>query len=286
MTRCYTERDMKPRRLPPLIVVALALNLPAQGAEFTCPALTHVGVSDLGYLSYQEHGANRGIAIDLVNEIARRTGCQFSVEWYPRGRMFVQLSNGQLDLAMSALRDPERDRAGSWIPYSYTQFQLLTRQNGRRFASLAEFVEHGTGRLNLTRGIVYPPAVSALLERLDKLGRLEYVSDYDIVFRKIQAGRADGTLAPAVIHLMHQRRLGMLGQLQSMPVAEWPRSLTGLYVSHRTVSAAMRQRLSSVLYEMVSEGLVQNIYQQYLGAEFARETFAGGVGEILDVYPR
>jgi len=273
---------MSPRAL--LLLIAFAL--PAYGAPFACPPLTHVGISDLGYLSYQENGANHGAAVDIVAELGKRTGCRFNVEWYPRGRMFVQLSNGQLDLAMSALRSPERDRAGSWIPYSYTQFELLlTSQGGGPFGSLEEFVDHSKGRLNVTRGITYPPAASAQLERLEKQGRLEYVNDYDIVFRKIKAGRADGTLAPPVIHLLHQRRLGIVGLLRAMSIAEWPRSLTGVYISHATVSGSVRAGLTSAFNEMVSDGTVQKIYERYLGPEVTREVFAGGMREILDAYP-
>ena len=276
--------DMSAR--PLLLLLAFAFALPARGAPFACPPLTHVGISDLGYLSYQQNGANRGAAVDIVAELGKRTGCRFNVEWYPRGRMFVQLSNGQLDMAMSALRSPERDRAGSWIPYSYTQFQLLlTSAGGGPFGSLQEFVDHGKGKLNLTRGITYPPSTSAQLERLEKQGRLEYVNDYDIVFKKIKAGRAEGTLAPPVIHLLHQRRLGMVGLLQTMPIAEWPRSLTGAYISHTTVSSTMREGLSAVFYDMVSDGTVQKIYERYLGSEVTREVFAGGMREILDAYP-
>jgi polar amino acid transport system substrate-binding protein len=272
---------------PRAILLLSAFALPVQAAPFACPALTHVGISDLGYLSYQENGANRGAAVDIVAELGKRTGCRFNVEWYPRGRMFVQLSNGQLDLAMSALRSPERDRAGSWVPYSYTQFELLlTSQGGGPFGSLEAFVDRGKGRLNVTRGITYPPAASAQLERLEKQGRLEYVNDYAIVFKKIKAGRADGTLAPPVIYLQHQRRLGIVGLLQAMSISEWPRSLTGVYISHATVSGAVRQGLSSAFYDMVNDGTVQKIYERYLGPEVTREVFAGGIREILDAYPR
>lgn len=260
---------------------------PALAAEFTCPALTRVGISDLGYSSYQEHGAFRGTSVDVVAELERRTGCHFRIEWYPRERLFVQFANGQLDMAMASLRNPERERYASWMPYTYTQFELLlTRQSAGRFRSLAEFVDGSKARLNVTRGIVYAPELQAQLQRLQKLGRLEYVADYEVVFKKIKAGRAEGTLAPPVIYMLHQRRLDLGGALAAQAISEWPRQVVGAYVSNGNVPREVQRGYARALYEMVADGTVTRIYERYLGADVTRQLFSGGTAAILDAAPR
>lgn len=259
----------------------------AKAADFPCPAEMRVGVSDLGYASYLEDGKLRGAIIDLVAALGERTGCTFRLIWYPRGRLFVEFGNGKVDLTLGALRDPARDQAGSWIPYSYTQFELLlTQDQSRPFRSLAEFVDGSTARLNLTRGISYPPAAQLQLARLEQLGRLEYVSDFDVVFRKIQAGRAEGALAPPMIHLWHTRRLGLSGRMVARPIAEWPRKVIGAYVSKRILDPAVRRGLVRAMSTLVSDGSVQKIYARHVGADVAAQIFAGGVAEILDATPR
>jgi polar amino acid transport system substrate-binding protein len=276
------------RLFRPVLHAALLLAaLPALAADFSCPALTRVGISDLGYTAFQERGAYRGTAVDLVEELGRRTGCKFRLEWYPRERLFVQFANGRLDMAMGSLRDPERDRSGGWIPYTYTQFELLlTHASAGNFRSLAEFVDGSSGRLNVTRGISYPPPVQLQLERLQKLGRLEYVNDYEVVFKKIIAGRADGTLAPPIIHRLHQRRFRLEGKLTALTITEWPRRMAGAYLSNATVTRDAQRGFARAIYDMVADGTVQKIYERYLGAEVTHQMFIGGVTEILEAVPR
>ncbi|MES2115487.1 MAG: transporter substrate-binding domain-containing protein [Pseudomonadota bacterium] len=269
-----------------LFTITLAAHL-APAAAYVCPAVTRVGLSDLGYASYREDGHFRGTAVDLVEELSRRTGCRFAFEWYPRSRLFAQFSANRIDMVMSSLPDAARDRAGRWLPYGYARFELvLSRRTGDGYASLADFVERGTGRLNITRGIYYPPAVLAQLDRLQQAGRLEYVNDFDTAYRKIQAGRADGTLAPPVIHLWYTRRLGLGEDLARYEMPESPRNLSGAYASRANLAPELQQAFATAFRAMVADGTVQAIYARYLGAEVTGQIFAGGNRDLLDHYGR
>jgi polar amino acid transport system substrate-binding protein len=275
------RRPTAPRRLLRLAVCLLAA-LPAAAQAFSCPALTRVGLSDLGYSSYRDGARFRGTSVAIAEELGRRTGCRIKLEWFPRGRLFVEFDAGRVDLAMASQRNAERERSGRFIPYATTRFELLlTKRGGANYASLADFVAHGKGRLNLTRGVFYPPEVQHLLERLQRAGRLEYVNDYDVVFKKIIAGRADGTFAPPIIHLLHRRRLGLLDSMQAYAVSETPARLVGAFVSRASVARDARDAYADALYEMVADGTVQKIYERELGAEAGRQVFQNGVAEIL-----
>ena len=269
-----------------LTTVLLAASLPlafAQAAP-TCPA-AHAGISDLGYSSYRDGAHFRGTAVDVLEELYKRTGCGFDIEWYPRGRLFAQFANGQVDVTASSLRTPERDRSGTWLPYSSTQFELvLLNRAAGKFHSLADFVDRSTARLNVTRGISYTPEVQVQLDRLQRQGRLEYVNDYVVVFRKIQARRAEGTLAPPTIHVMHQRQFNMTGKMTAMPVEESPRSLIGLYISNKVPTEVVR-RYAEGLRSMVADGTVQKFYEHYLGEAIGHRIFSNGSRDILDAMP-
>ena len=288
--RCYTGvQPDSPAPMPVrplLLTLALAAHL-APAAAYVCPPVTRVGLSDLGYASYREDGRNRGTAVDLIEELSRRTGCRFQFEWYPRGRLFAEFSANRIDMVMSSVPDTARDQAGIWMPYGYTRFELVLRQqSGGGYASLSEFVERGAGRLNITRGVYYAPPVQRQLDRLQQAGRLEYVNDFDTVFRKIEAGRADGTLAPLVIQLWHSRRQRTNANMAHYEVAEAPRGMVGAYASRANVAPELRQAFSAAFRAMVADGTVQTVYARYLGAEVARFVFAGGTREILDNYDR
>ena len=284
--RCYTDAMSKPL---PSVLLAMCLplaSLPAAGRDGACPP-ARVGISDLGYASYQEGGGYRGASVDVLAEMHRRSGCQFNYEWFPRGRLYAQFNNGLLEMTPASVRTPERDRYGNWLPYAYTQFELLlTNKSAGKFGSLADFVDHSTARLNVTRGISYPPQVMVQMARLEKLGRLEYVNDFGVVFRKILAGRADGTLAPPIIHVLHVRQFGMEGKMKRLTVTESPRVMTGMYLSKALVSEETLHLYADILRGMVADGTVQKIYERYIGEEIGRQAFSGGMREILDALPR
>jgi polar amino acid transport system substrate-binding protein len=271
-----------------LTTVILASWLPLQALaarEPACPP-ARAGLSDLGYSAYRDGVAFRGSTVDILAEMHKRTGCEFNIEWYPHGRLYAQFFNRQLELTGASLRTAERDQHGVWLPYSYTQFELLlTKTTPGKFRSLAEFVDHSSARLNVTRGVSYSPETQAQMDRLQKLGRLEYVNDYGVVFRKILAGRAEGTLAPPAIHVLHQREFKMLGKMTGTPFAESPRALVGMYVS-KSVPAQVLHVYIGALRAMVIDGTVQKIYERYLGEEITRQIFAAGERDILDAMPR
>ncbi|MRW84447.1 transporter substrate-binding domain-containing protein [Pseudoduganella sp. FT26W] len=271
-----------------LTTVLLASWLPLACAHAAaapaCPPAT-VGVSDLGYSSYLDGGVVRGSNVDVLEAIEKRSGCPLTVRWFPRSRLYAEFFNKQLDMTGASLRTAERDRYGTWLPYTYTRFELvLLNQHAGKFRSLAEFVEHSTARLNITRGIFYTPETQVQLDRLQKLGRLEYVNDYGVVFRKILAGRAEGTLAPATIHLLNQRQFGMLGKMRASMVTESPRAMVGLYVANK-VPPEVLQRYADALRSIVADGTMQHLYEHYLGADITRQLFHDGTREILDALP-
>lgn len=268
-----------------LALLSMLLSAPAAGAApDACPPAS-AGLSDLGYASYRDGSAIRGITVDLLEEIHRRSGCAFQLGWYPHGRVYAQFFSGQLDVTGAALRNAERDSHGVWLPYTYSQFELvLLNQSAGEFHSLADFVERSTARLNVARGIAYSPATQAQMDRLQKLGRLEYVNDYGVVFRKILAGRADGTLAPPAIHVLHQRQFHLLGKMRATTFAEAPRAMVGIYVS-KQLPAAQRRRYTEAVRTIVGDGTVQQIYLRYMSADITRQIFAGGVRDILDAMP-
>jgi len=249
--------------------------LPAYAAP--CPAVTRVGISDQTDGQYR-----RGVANLVIEELARRTGCRFAVSWFPVARLHIQFSNRQLDMVMASLRTPGRDETGRYVPYAYTQFELLLKDSVTgRFRSLAEFVDGSTARLNLPRGISYPDAVRAQLERLEAQGRLEYVKDYGVVFNKIKVGRAEGSLVPLVVQAQRLGPVGLANTMQGNPITEAPRRLLGAYLSRTTLPDSVYSSYAHTMADMVTDGTIQKIYATALGSEVAGRVFSSGTREIL-----
>ncbi|MQA18032.1 transporter substrate-binding domain-containing protein [Rugamonas sp. FT103W] len=263
-------------------IAGLWLGLVAAHAQDACPALTRVGFSDLGYTSFREAGEIRGISVDVTRELARRTGCRFEFIWFPRQRLFVELEAGRIDMTLAALRTPERDAYASFLPYAYLQYDLiLTEPPGQRYTSLTDFVARGSGRLNVTRGMTYDPAVEAQLVLLAAAGRLEVVSDFDTVFGKLEMGRADGTLATPPIYARHLKTRRFKFAPSVIPMPESNARFTGIYLSKKTVSAGARARYASAIRSMVADEVVPTLYARYFDDATVKRIFRQGAAPLL-----
>lgn len=270
------------RRNRLLLIAVLCCSLPMARAGVVCPPVTRVGLSDLGFMSYREQGRIGGIAVDIADELARRTGCKFEFHWYPRQRLFIELEAGHIDMTMGSASTPERDVYARHLPYAYLQYDLvLASAPARRYGSLAEYVEHGKGRLNVTRGITYGAAVDAQLARLAAAGRLEVVNDYGTVFGKLQMGRAEATLATPPISGRYLKQSKLEGRAVVLAVSESAPRFTGIYLSRKTVPEAVRRHYAAALKTMVADQYFRTIYARYLDEAIVKRTFRHGQGPLL-----
>jgi len=271
----------------PRIFVIAGLWLWLSGAQaqpgMACPPVTRVGLSDLGYTAYREAGGRiGGISVDMVNEMARRTGCKFELQWFPRQRLFVELQAGRIDMTMAALRTPERDAFARYLPYAWLQYDLiLSEPSGQHYTSLTDFVARGTGRLNVTRGMTYDTAVETQLALLADAGRLEVVNDFETVFGKLEMGRADGTLATPPIYTKYLKNGNLKDRTTVIPMPESTPRFTGVYLSKKTIATAVRLRYAAALKTMVAEQVVFNLYARYFDEATMKRSFRQGNGPLL-----
>lgn len=269
------------RILPLLFVLAAA---PAIGTPI-CPAPLHAGASDLGLASFREEDRVSGAAIDVLRELARRTNCPLNISWYPRARLWAEYATGRINLTASSARSAERDRFGQFVPFVTTRFDLvLSRRVPGNFTSLAEFVEHGSARLNLVRGILYTSEVLGQVERLRQQGRVEVVNDFDIAFRKMASKRAEATLAPMTIYSRHLQNTGLQDLVSVMPVTESAPVLAGAYLSRDGLAPAARKVFADSLLGMVADGSVARIYGKYVGEANGRALVPDHGRAIISAY--
>jgi polar amino acid transport system substrate-binding protein len=158
---------------------------------------------------------------------------------------------------------------------------VLAHADGKRYTSLADFVEHGTGRLNVTRGMTYDAAIETQLAALASSGRLEVVNDFETVFGKLAMGRADGTLAtpPIYTHYLQLNRLKAGASV--IPLPESSARFTGMYLSKKTMDLASRRMYAETLKAMVAEQAVPALYRKYFDDATIQRTFRQGQAPLL-----
>ena len=102
-----------------VLVLALAFRLPTFAASVDkpdCPAPISVGYYDAGVMFDESTG--HGVDRDVIDELAKRSGCQFSHQAYPRVRIWQMIEHDKLDMTVSGIPTPERERFAHFIVYA------------------------------------------------------------------------------------------------------------------------------------------------------------------------
>lgn len=259
----------------PLRCIALAaLSLAAAGAQAACAKAYAVGISSLGYGAFLHDKQWQGVVPDLVQALELRSGCRLVLEARPRARVMLEFGRGELDIVTSALSTPERDQIGHYLPYAYTELDLVVGASLRQqIRSAAEFMALEGPTLGLVRGIFMGAGLEAWAGSLQAHKRVEWAADYENLATRLNAGRIQAAIIPSAIHA----KLFAEGQMQAgsyvvdLPEAE-PVPV-GLYLHRQTVTEADRQLLQQHLQQLVSEGQVEQIYTRYLGPALAQRLF-------------
>lgn len=259
-----------------LIGLGLAPLVAAGPAQAACSRPLRVGVSLLGWGAYEDGGRLRGIVPDLIALLARRSGCQLDLNLRPRARVMLDFQNGQLDLVTSAMRTADRDAAGDFVPYSFSGFDLVIREELAAPVDSVAALEADTRlRLGLVRGIQLTPGLMAAAERLIAAGRVEWASDYRNLAARLQAGRFQVGLMPTVIHGKLRQDGELPSWLRTVELRDSPPTPIGLYL-HRQLPDGERQRIAGALQALIREREIERLYARYLGEGPTRKLFDAG----------
>lgn len=76
------------------------------GAQPRCPPAISIGLHEFGLFFHK----NKGIDADLVQELARRSRCEFNIQVLIRAQIWPALQHGKLMMSVSGLQTPEREQ--------------------------------------------------------------------------------------------------------------------------------------------------------------------------------
>lgn len=258
---------MLPSR-PALVLLALAAGQAAAG----CSRELRVGVSDLGYSAFQRDGRIQGVAPDLLDELARRSGCKLTMHYASRARVMLDFENGELDMLTSAIRTPERDRIGHFVPYANTRLDLVVASaKGPR--SLAALGEHADFKLGVVRGTRLGDALEAQITPLQVSHQVEYSPDYNNLAAKLVAGRIQAAIFPSLIHIRLGREGGLPPRSLVVELPDVALEAVGVYLNRGNVTDEDVQQLQAQIAQLRREGWIQQLYARYVGDTEARRLF-------------
>lgn len=247
-----------------LLLLAVLLPLRASAA---CSRPIVVPASSLGKAMTvnEASGEVGGVYPELLRERGRRAGCEFVFPVVPRARAEAMLRQGEADLMVGAVQVPERDLWGRYIPMIGTEWMLISTDPDPPRSSEEMLARPGI-RLNVVRSYNYGPAYLALLARLDKQGKLEYVKDPQTIARKMEIGRANYAFMPSTTFAGTLDELGLRdslgGRVHYTRLVDIPSSTSGVYISRR-ITAVDAAQLAALLEQLSRDGELLNRLRKF-----------------------
>jgi len=241
-----------------------------------------VGPSDCASytLAFYEHGVlyfkdstghYAGIDQDIVNELSKRSGCVFKRVLESRVRIWDQLSRQQLDISVSGIPNPERERYAEFMLYMQSRNYVMMRKDlSKQLSSPAAFLADMQRQVVVVKSFKHGATLDAWLEQLRAQQRVVEAPDFETALRVFKAGRVDAMLALPTTWSLLVRREAAQQHFDLLDWAPQDHILAGLIVSRQRVSEADRQRLRQALMSMRKDGSLDTIFKRHLGIELAQ----------------
>ena len=243
-----------------------------------CSRPIHAPMSAIGLsVIVRNDEVTGGVYPEILKAMSHDGACQFVITAGPRARLERMFANGEADILVPAVQNPERDAVGLFVPTSYSRATLISLQSKRKPITTAQaLLAQKELRVAIVRGFGYGPAYDELVKQLDQQGRLIYEVDPRGVARLLKANVAQLTImAPTILAgaIQNDADYGdLVKKLRYEPIAELPWGANGAYISRKSLSAADRDTLKAQLEKVARSGTVWKGYRKYYSPDLIQES--------------
>lgn len=226
---------------------------------------------EYGSLYFQAvDGKYQGIDKDVMDELARRTGCKFNTFLDSRVRTWTDLAAGNLDMTVSGIKTPEREKYAIFVPYLKSRNLLLVRNDlNPPVHSIADFVQNDKLRLAVVKSFQHGGEMDDLVATLKAQGRVDEYVDAQITARVVSLGRAEAFIAEPVAWQPLIEKNALERKLVYIENPKGESYTAGLVLSKRRVKAADVQKMTVAIDAMRDDGTLLKIYRKYVALEIA-----------------
>ena len=187
-------------------------------------------------------------------------------------RIWADLASGQLDMSLSGIRSPERDKT-LWCAESITSKNFVvigTAANKAGVRNPDQFLSNGKLVFGVVRGYTHGKMQDAWLQKMRQAGRVEESANTDILFEKLKQGRIDGIFA---FPFVYRKLIGELGLKDAVTVQDWFPSDKGIIgctmMPKSRFSQAEADRWQLLIRQMQKDGTLKRIFTRYVSTSEA-----------------
>ena len=230
-------------------------------------------------VSFYEHGALyyrdpaggwTGIDKDVVDELGKRTGCRFIPYTDSRVRIWTNLTQGLLDMTVSGIPTPEREKFANIVPYMTTRnFVMLQPELVPQLGSMESFLAAPGYKVAVIKSFKHGAIYDAWLDKLRAQGRVYETADYSSLMRLFKLRRVDAVLALGASWATLARSEDMVDQYRLLDWAPKDNFVAGLVLSRRRVPAEKVAQFRHAIQAMREDGTLKTIFERHVGPEMA-----------------
>lgn len=232
-----------------------------------------VGQFKLGYRFYIEDGQEKGMNKDIMDEIRKRTGCNFIVQEMPFARIMSDLASGDLDMTLSGIRNSERDKT-LWCAPSIAakNFAVIGPSARSSVRTSEDFLKDEKLQFGVVRGYTHGKDLDAWLEKLRQTGRVEESANVDVLFEKMKHGRIDGFFSFPFVYRKNLRDLKMENDISVQDWAPNDKGIIGCTMLTKSrFSEFEAGRWIALVRQMREDGTLKRIFTRYVSAAEAEK---------------
>ena len=198
----------------------------------------------------------RGAVKDFLDLVSRRTGCTFSYVPVARSQAWIMVEWGRADIMPAAVQNHARDQFAQFIPTHQVRPMLLTLdRNLPAIATTTELLQAGL-RVGVVRGYDFGPAYRALVDGLQRQGRLQAAADPHAIASLLRNGRIQAALLPPAAFADAGEAQQLARRLQWRELGDLPRVPIGFYLSTTVLDDADR----AILHEAIRQAVAGDAY--------------------------
>lgn len=168
--------------------------------DYGCARPIRVGVIEFGSMYHD----GKGVDIDLLGELTKRTGCQFDIKLTTRAKLWPQIEAGELDIATNSISTPDRAKLARFVTYfGFKNMMVMPADQVGTTFSLTALVEKADWRLGLVRGFRYGNYYDYHLKTLLGDDRVVFYDTQMALFDGLRHGEVEAILAPTIHYFFY-----------------------------------------------------------------------------------
>ncbi len=243
----------------------------ATAAESREPQPFVVGWKDWAPHQFRGIGDDpEGVNIELIKEMARRAGFRLTFKEVPWNRGLHDMQEGFLDIAMSALKNSEREEfarfSSSWFKLEYNV--MFVRKSEMEKWSHIRSLKDTIGTqffFGGTRGSIFSDEHDALAKDPGFMAQIQEVNSVEQNMEKLMRGRINGFIADEIAGAYMLKKTGYDKEVGVLfPLYGPEEAAAYLMFGRKSVAPEDVEKFDAALDSMKTDGTYDAILQQYL----------------------